>query len=93
MTVETLHIASFIVHVRPEQLQETVAWLSAKPDCEVRGEDAGGKLVAVVESLQEKYVLELIDSVQLLPGVLGAALVYHQMLDPATADAPQESSP
>lgn len=92
MTVETLHIASFIVHVRPERLREIADWLSAQHDCEVRGEDPNGKLVAVVESLQEKYVLHLIDSVQLLPGVFGAALVYHQMLDPATADEPQEIS-
>lgn len=90
MTSETLHIASFIIHARPEHLQGTADWLSTQSDCELRGEDASGKLVVVVESLQEQRVLELIDSAQMLPGVLGAALVYHQMLDPQTADEPQE---
>ncbi|MBD3895572.1 chaperone NapD [Halomonas sp. ML-15] len=92
MNADTLHIASFIVHVRPPQLAAVAAWLNAAAGCEVRGEDPAGKLVAVVESLEECRALDLIDRVQTRPGVLGAALVYHQLLDPATADEPHEGA-
>ncbi|APX94465.1 hypothetical protein BWR19_16835 [Halomonas sp. 1513] len=92
MSQETLHIASFIVHVRPPRLAEVAAWLNAAGGCEVRGEDAAGKLVAVVESFKESRALDLIDAVQTRPGVLGAALVYHQLLDPASADEPHEGA-
>ncbi|MBA2780522.1 chaperone NapD [Billgrantia kenyensis] len=86
MPNEALHIASLLVHARPAQRQEVAQWLAAQPECEVSAEDASGKLVVVVESLREVRILELIDALQLRPGVLGAVLVYHQVLDPASAD-------
>ncbi|RDB41948.1 glutamate synthase [Halomonas sp. DQ26W] len=88
MPNEVLHIASLLVHARPEHSREVAQWLGAQPGIEVSAEDPSGKLVVVVESEREARILELIDSVQVQPGVLGAALVYHQVLDPATADAP-----
>lgn len=91
MPSDTLHVASFLVHVRPTNLHDVADWLADQADCEVSAEDPSGKLVVVVESLHETRVLELIDSVQLLPGVLGAAFVYHELLDPDTADEPQEA--
>ena len=93
MTSEHLHIASLLVHVRPGQLDAVSAWLSRQPDAELGGEDPAGKLVVVMESRHEGRILALIDAVQQRPGVLGAALVYHQLLDPQIADDPQEATP
>lgn len=93
MPNETLHIASLLVHVRPEHGQEVARWLAAQPESEVSAEDPAGKLVVVVESLRETRILELIDAIQIRPGVLGAALVYHQVLDPASADEPADPVP
>lgn len=93
MPSDTLHVASFLVHVRPAALHDVAGWLTDQPDCEVSAEDPSGKLVVVAESLAETRILELIDSVQSLTGVLGAALVYHELLDPDTADALQPEAP
>jgi periplasmic nitrate reductase NapD len=87
---EMLHIASVLVHVRPADHPAVARWLTDQPDCEVRAEDPAGKLVVVVESLREARLLELVDAVQQRRGVLGAALIYHQRLDAATADDTQE---
>lgn len=86
---ETLHIASCLVHVDPSRCREVADWLIRQPGCEVSAEDPAGKLVVVMESHCESRILELIDSVQQRPGVFGAALVYHQLLDPDTADEPE----
>ncbi|MCE9664582.1 chaperone NapD [Halomonas sp. M5N1S17] len=91
MPNEALHIASLLVHARPEHRREVAQWLDAQSGSEVSADDPSGKLVVVVESEREARILELIDSVQMRPGVLGAALVYHQMLDPATADEPADT--
>lgn len=91
MPSDPLHVASFLIHVRPDNLRDVADWLADRADCEVSAEDPSGKLVVVVESQREARVLELIDSVQSLAGVLGAALVYHELLDPDTADEPQEA--
>lgn len=93
MTSETLHIASFLVHVMPDCRRAVSDWLSRQPDGEVSAEDPAGKLVVVVECEREARILELIEAVRERPGVLDASLVYHQWLDPATADEPEEASP
>ncbi|SDK10837.1 chaperone NapD [Billgrantia gudaonensis] len=92
MTTQSLHIASFLVHVRAAHCAAVAAWLADQPDCEVRAQDPAGKLVVVMESEGERPILERIDAVRCRTGVLDAALVYHQLLDPAIADEPQEAA-
>ncbi|WP_355661104.1 chaperone NapD [Halomonas salifodinae] len=88
-----LHIASLLVQARPQRLAEVAAWLGRRPGVELGAEDPAGKLVVVVESEAEAAILGLIDALQQRPGVLGAALIYHQVLDAASADQPQETLP
>jgi len=92
MSKEALHIASVLVHAKPEHRSEVAAWLAALPDTEVRAEDPAGKIVAVVESTDEKRILNVIDKAQENPAVLSAALIYHEMLDPETANELQEEA-
>ncbi|MCG6657288.1 chaperone NapD [Halomonas campisalis] len=92
MPTDALHIASLLVHVQPSRAPGLARWLEGQPDTEIRAEDAAGKLVVVLESQHERRILELVDRLQARPGVLGAALVYHQVLDPATADDAEETA-
>lgn len=85
-----LHIVSFIIHVKPDALATTAQWLAEQPNCEIRGEDEAGKLVVVAENNDEKALLQLMDTVREQPGVLDAALVYHEVLAADTADEPQD---
>lgn len=80
---QQLHIASLIAHVRPEQLSELRVWLLAPHNhihIEIHAENAQGKLVLVTESEEEKAIVDFLDELRGQPGVLNAALVYHEYL-------------
>lgn len=79
---DNLHIASIVVHTRPDMLESVSAWLTQQAGTEIYGRDAQGKLVVVIESDDSQTVLDVIDNVQLQPGVLNAALVYHELVPP-----------
>ncbi|MDQ2076723.1 chaperone NapD [Marinimicrobium sp. ABcell2] len=75
-----LHIASLVVHTRPEKMAEVKQWLLQQPNVEIHAEDERGKLVVVTEHERAQPILDLIDQAHDLPGVANAALVYHEIL-------------
>lgn len=81
--VEPLHIASLLVHARPELFAAVKANLRLLPGLELHQESPAGKLVVVLEAEHESRILQYIQQISEIPGVLNAALVYHELLDPA----------
>ncbi|WP_417662598.1 chaperone NapD [Pseudomonas sp.] len=77
---ESLHIASLLVHARPELFAAVKANLRLLPDLELHQESPVGKLVVVIEANNEQQILQRIDQINNIPGVLNAALVYHELL-------------
>lgn len=75
-----LHIASFIAHVRPEKMTLLKVWLAHMQQMEIHAENEQGKLVLVTESNNEQHILQLLDELRAQPGVLNAALVYHEQI-------------
>jgi nitrate reductase NapD len=80
---EALHIASLVVHARPELFDAVKANLRLLEGVELHQESAAGKLVVVLEAVHENQILQRIDQINNLPGVLNAALIYHEILDSA----------
>ena len=80
---EPLHIASLVVLARPELFDVVKANLRLLDGVELHQESAAGKLVIVLEAVHENQILQRIDQITNLPGVLNAALIYHEVLDPA----------
>jgi nitrate reductase NapD len=80
---KTLHIASLVVLARPELFEAVKANLRLLKGVELHQESPAGKLVVVLETRHENQILQRIDQINRLPGVLNAALVYHEMLDVA----------
>ncbi|WLG99018.1 chaperone NapD [Pseudomonas beijingensis] len=78
---EALHIASLIVLARPELFDAVKANLRLLDGLELHHESAAGKLVVVLEAQHEDQILQRIEQINQLPGVLNAALVYHERLD------------
>ena len=70
-------VASILVQVRPEQLDEVEAAIAAFPGCEIYGRDPRGKLVVVVEAPDAGSLGTTLHTIQLLPHVYSAALVFH----------------
>lgn len=75
-----LHVASFIAHVRPEKVSLLKEWLALTGRMEIHVENDQGKLVLVTESSHEQYIVQLLDELRAQPGVLNAALVYHEQI-------------
>lgn len=80
---ETLHIASLVVLARPELFDAVKANLRLLDNLELHHESTVGKLVVVLEANHEDQILQRIEQINNLPGVLNAALIYHEVLEPA----------
>lgn len=70
-------IASILVQARPERLNELEAEIAAMPGCEIHGRDARGKLVVVTEAPDAGSLGTILNTIQSLPNVYSAALVFH----------------
>ena len=70
-------IASILVQARPERLAELEAEIAALPGCEIHGRDSRGKLVVVTEAPDSGSLGTLLNTIQSLPNVYSAALVFH----------------
>ncbi|WP_019645415.1 chaperone NapD [Novispirillum itersonii] len=81
---EELHISSIVVHCRPEHADALSRQILAL-NCEIAPtEDSHGRLIVLVERSTVRQVADVLDTLQALPGVLSALLVYHHA-EPATA--------
>ncbi len=75
--LEEIHISSLVVHSRPWQATAVAARLREMPGVEIRGGVEQGKLVVTLETASEAEVVEGLNAIQVLDGVLAAALVAH----------------
>lgn len=83
----SIQIASLIVHAQPALMAAVKANLRQLPGLELHQESPLGKLVVVLEAEHEAQILDTLDSIQNLPGVLNAVLVYHEVLEEQDAPA------
>ncbi|MBT2339608.1 MULTISPECIES: chaperone NapD [Pseudomonas] len=79
---EALHIASLVVLARPSLLDAVKANLCLLDGLEIHQQSPAGKLVVVLEAVDENRILQRIEQINNLPGVLNAALIYHERLEP-----------
>jgi len=71
------HISSLVVHSRPDRVPSIVERLSLIEGAEIHGGQETGKLIVTLETDTESQVVERINAIQLLDGVLAATLVFH----------------
>ncbi|MDD1017127.1 MULTISPECIES: chaperone NapD [Pseudomonas] len=79
---DSVHIASLVVLVRPELFEAVKANLCLLDNLELHQHSPAGKLVVVLEANAEAQILQRIEQINNLPGVLNAALIYHELLAP-----------
>lgn len=79
-----LHIASLLVHVRPDSVEEARDRIAALKGVEVHAEQSG-KMVVTVEGPHEGWVADRMTDINLIGGVLSAVLVFHQVATEETA--------
>lgn len=89
-----VHIAGVLVHARPQQLAEACRGIAALPGAEVSQSAADGRIVVVLEHASGAAVLDAIDAMRALPGVVDVALVYQhaEALDAMDEPIEQETA-
>jgi nitrate reductase NapD len=70
-------IASILVQVRPERIEEVESAIAGLAGCEIHGRDPRGKLVVVAEALDASSLGSTLNAIALLPHVYSASLVFH----------------
>ena len=76
---DEIHISSLVVHSRPERRHAIAAQLAGMDGIELHGGVETGKLIVVLETATEQAVLERLNAIQSLDGVLAATLVFHHV--------------
>lgn len=71
-------ISSLLVGVRPEQADFVRKDLAALEGVEVHAVAEDGRMIVVVETDSDDKTVEMFETIRQLPGVLSAAMVYHQ---------------
>jgi nitrate reductase NapD len=90
---EELHISSIVVHVRPESAAAAGRAIAAIPGAEIHQRLAGGKLIVTLETAGTGDIMQRIERISDLPGVVSTALVYHHWEPMAESEADHAADP
>ena len=72
-----LHIASCIARVRPDALDAAIPHIEAITGSPVSARSASGKLVIVIEGASTGALLDQMDEIRNIVGVLNVEMVYQ----------------
>lgn len=72
------HLASLLLHVRPERQAAVRAVIAAMPGAELHIEQPG-KMVVTVEGPHEGWIADRMTALHLLEGVFSAVMVFHHI--------------
>lgn len=84
-----VHIASFIVHFHPADAEAIALALRGMEGIEPLPPEeprVPGKQVVICEAPDQGRILDHMDSIGQLPGVVGCSLVYHEVMSALEAD-------
>lgn len=73
-----MNISGVLVRSYPKNLATVRACLEGLAGVEVHGANPDGSLVVTVEDENERAMADAVVSMQNLPGVLSASMIYHQ---------------
>ena len=72
-----LHIASCVARVRPEALETAISRIELTIGCDISARDPIGKVVIVIEGTSTGALLDQMDAIRKIPGVLNVEMVYQ----------------
>jgi nitrate reductase NapD len=89
--LDECHISSLVVHVRPEREAEVSARIGRLAGAEVLPRQIAGKLIVTLETASTAEIVERLNAIHDLRGVISAALIYHHWESATDAQADAES--
>lgn len=78
MKVEELHISSLIVHINISKKTLIESKVNQLTGAEVITVSPEGKMIVVLEAPHQRAIMEVIDSINEIDGVINTGLVYHE---------------
>ncbi|WP_126447232.1 chaperone NapD [Sulfuricystis multivorans] len=88
-----MNISSIIVIPHPEAIASVRAQLETLPGVELAAVSPDGKMIATIETANDRETVELYERISLLAGVMSASMVYHQKEDDPEAIISVEATP
>ena len=78
MKPEELHVSSLIVHVNIKKAVAIETSINLLDGAEVITISPEGKAIVVLEAANQRIIMEVIDSINEIDGVINTGLVYHE---------------
>lgn len=75
------HVASLVVHCRPELRLAVINAIEQLTGAEVPVSSEQGKLVVSLEGPGQQHIVEHIDIIALMDGILSTTLIYHEFAE------------
>lgn len=72
-----IHVASVLVHARPEDVEMVAARLTRLSGVESHGSNGAGKLILTIEADGDDVLVERMTRIETDDSVIAATLVYH----------------
>ncbi len=72
-----MNISGVVVHTRPENSAAVQSRLNALAGVDIHAVQQDGRMVITIEDTPDAAPSDTLMQVQLLPGVLGAAMIYN----------------
>ena len=73
-----MNISSVLVNARPEKVKQVQDDLLALTGVEVHAATDDGRMIVTIEADSDQAVADMFATINHQPGVLSAAMVYHQ---------------
>ncbi len=73
-----MNISGVLVKAYPENLVTIEKALATMTGVEVHGNNDDGRIVITVEDISANNISDTLVEIQAVPGVLSAAMIYHQ---------------
>lgn len=85
---DELHVASLLVYLHPDRAAAAMAEIEQLRGTELHGYSPDGKVIVVIESQDEHRITEHLNGISVMPGVLSASLIYHEVDEADAEDTP-----
>jgi nitrate reductase NapD len=90
---EELHVSSLVVHARPERADDIAGAVARLEGAEIHQRIAGGKLIVTLETAGTAEIMQRLERINDLPGVISATLVYHHWEPVSEAESEPDHGP
>ncbi len=77
-SASSMNISSVIVHAKPTELTSVRGSLEQIPGVEIHAATDDGKFVVTIETESDGETASTFDRINTMPGVMSAAMVFHQ---------------